>query len=174
MQAISGIHINYSLPPRFFEEISLQERQNSSSSHHSVVYFRMIRNLYRVNWLILYLFGASPILTKDHLNKESKDFKKIDNNTFYLPYATSLRMSDLGYQNADRVKLEVSTDSIDEYISDLLEATRTELMEYKKIEEYKSEDFSQLNPNILQIDDEYYAIARLKSSLAAPSKADLS
>ena len=164
MQAISGIHINYSLPPRLLEEISIQGRQHSSSSHHSEVYFRMMRNLYRVNWLILYLFGASPILTKDHLNKQSKDFKQIDKNTFYLPYATSLRMSDLGYQNADRVKLEVSTDSIEEYISDLVDATRTEFKGYKKIGEYKSEDFCQLNSNILQIDDEFYAIARPKSS----------
>src|SRR5206468_8374109 len=43
MQAISGIHYNFSLPGVSSEE-----------------YFALIRNFRRRSWLLLYLFGASP------------------------------------------------------------------------------------------------------------------
>ena len=170
MQSISGLHVNYSLPTKLSHLNSFEDIDLRSNKVRSEVYFRMLRNLYRMNWLILYLFGASPILTKEYLNKESKGFKKIDNYTYYLPYATSLRMSDLGYQNAKRARLDVCTDSLDEYISDLIHATETICAEYTSIGSNRKGAFSQINSNILQIDDEYYSIARPKSSIISDTR----
>ena len=165
MQAISGVHYNYSLPDSiwcssFFEDDKLDSRLLRSDG-----YFRMLRNIYRMNWLVLYLFGASPILTKDFLTKGSEPLQKLTNQTYYLPYATSLRMSDFGYQNLLRINLKVSSDSLDNYVSDLNMATSTISESFQNINNHHNADPLQINANILQIDDEYYAVARAKSKI---------
>ena len=72
-------------------------------------------------------------------------------------------MSNFGYQNTLRKKLEVSINSIGEYLSDLREATNTAHSEFTKIQKKNTNFQAQINENILQIDDEYYAVARAKS-----------
>jgi glutamate--cysteine ligase len=165
MQAISGMHFNYSVSESFWNSQLLFLDGNSPSDIRSAAYFNMLRNIHRVNWLILYLFGASPIITKNFISNNSQELKKIDNQTFYLQYATSLRMSEFGYCNNTRNKLHVSMNSLREYVSDLDKATNTVFSEYLKIDEPKSDKSKQINSNLLQIDDEYYAIARAKSNL---------
>jgi len=167
MQAISGVHYNYSLPDSiwhssFFEDDNLDFRLVRSDG-----YFRMLRNIYRMNWLVLYLFGASPILTKDLLTKGSEPFQKLDNQTYYLPYATSLRMSNFGYQNFLRTTINISSDSLNDYIADLNMATNTISEDFQNIDNHHNVDQLQINANILQIDDEYYAVARPKSKIVS-------
>ena len=118
-----------------------------------------------MNWLVLYLFGASPILSKDLLTKNSESFQKLDNQTYYLPYATSLRMSDIGYQNLLRAALNVSSDSLNDYISDLNMATSTISESFQNIDIQNNTDQLQINANLLQTEDEYYAVARPKSNI---------
>lgn len=166
MQAISGLHFNYSLPNSFWEESSLIKASGSEEKQaRSSIYFNMLRNIYRVNWLILYLFGASPIITRNFITKDLQSFKQLDDQSYYLPNATSLRMSDYGYSNLSRNTLRVSINSIDEYVSDLKKARSTFEPKFSKFK-LGSELFrQQISQNILQIDDEYYAIARAKSKL---------
>ena len=114
MQAISGIHFNYSLPEQLWKSLVFSVGETSSKEVRANIYFRTLRNLHRMNWLILYLFGASPIVTKNFLSNKNKGFKKLDNQTYYLPYATSMRMSDLGYQNINQSNLEISLNSLEE------------------------------------------------------------
>ena len=158
MQSISGIHYNYSLPEELWPIISSDK--NNLNSIRSDAYFGMLRNLYRMNWIILYFFGCSPIISKELIDGDKGDFLKLDSNSFYLPYATSLRMSDFGYQNSKR-SLDVSLNSIDEYIANLMEATATVDQKFLELEKNGLE--VQISPNILQIEDEFYAIARAKS-----------
>ena len=165
MQAISGLHYNYSLPDFIWRSSFFEDDKFDSRVIRSEGYFRMLRNIYRMNWLVLYLFGASPILTKDLLTKASEPFQKLDNQTYYLPYATSLRMSDFGYQNSLRVTLNVSSDSLNDYISDLNMATNTISEGFQNIGNQRNTNQLQINANILQIDDEYYAVARPKSKI---------
>ncbi|AFK61615.1 glutamate--cysteine ligase [Advenella kashmirensis WT001] len=47
----------------------------------------------------MYLFGASPAVPRSFLGDRPNPLRELDHDTLYLPYATSLRMSDLGYQN---------------------------------------------------------------------------
>lgn len=160
MQAISGFHYNYSLPVEIWSSSLFK---NTSLEIRSSMYFNMLRNIYRINWLILYLFGSSPILTKNFVNKEErKNFSRIDDQTYFLPYATSLRMSDLGYQNLSRVNIDPSLNKLSDYIADLRSATNTHSNEFAKIN--KNDQLRQLSPNILQIDEEYYAVARPKNN----------
>ena len=170
MQAISGLHYNYSVPESIWESEFFNNKDIDPKKTRSAAYFNMMRNVYRMNWLVLYLFGASPVITKNFLAQDSDPFKKLDKKTLYLPFATSLRMSNYGYQNARRKKIEVSINSMDQYISDLRSATNTTHHEFRNIQTENSNFQAQINENILQIDDEYYAIARAKSKIISDQR----
>ena len=164
MQAISGIHFNYSLPEKLWKSLVFSSGETSSKEVRANIYFRTLRNLHRMNWLVLYLFGASPVASKNFLKNKLEGSKKLDNYSYYLPFATSLRMSDLGYQNINQPKLEISLNTLQEYIYGLRQATETKCDDFQKIGKDVNEDYPQINSNILQIEDEYYAVARPKSS----------
>ena len=134
MQAISGVHYNYSVPDAIWENELFKNIDIDPKETRSAAYFNMMRNIYRMNWLVFYLFGASPVITKNFLTQDSEPFKKLDKQTLYLPYSTSLRMSNFGYQNARRKKLEVSINSMAQYISDLKKATNTTHEEFRNIQ----------------------------------------
>ena len=163
MQAISGVHYNYSVPDSIWQSSLFKNMDINSKRVRSAAYFNMLRNIYRINWLILYLFGASPIITRSFITKGSQSLKQLDNQTFYLPYATSLRMCNFGYCNISRNKLQVSMNSLQEYVSDLRKATNTPCNEFATINKINTKLQTQINENVLQIDDEYYAVARAKS-----------
>ena len=169
MQVISGIHFNYSIADEFF---SLEGLQNDTDNRHQIkerFYFRMLRNIQRFNWLILYLFGASPIVSKNFIANNDYNFKA-GKGCFYLPYATSLRMSNLGYQNVGQSQLNISLNSLDQYIKDLKLATETKHLDFEKISGLSGSIPSQINSNILQIEDEYYANSRPKSSIKSDER----
>ena len=160
MQAISGFHFNYSLPEKIWEPI-IKSTNNDQKEIRSEIYLNMLRNIFRMNWLILYLFGSSPALTKNFLKNKNEKFKKLDEKTFYLQYATSLRMSDYGYCNLSRSNTFVSLNSINDYVRDIRSATLTIDPIFRNFKDGREH---QLNPNTLQIEDEYYAVARAKSN----------
>jgi len=163
MQAISGIHYNFSIDDKMLRYLSSDDSLIDRELKDSL-YLSAIRNIARLNWLLLYLFGASPFVSKSILEKENKNFKQLDNHTYYLPYATSLRMSDIGYQNTKQKELQISLNKLSEYIDQLKTATNTISNEFSKIDSKKGFSLFQLSPNILQIEDEYYSSSRPKSS----------
>jgi glutamate--cysteine ligase len=164
MQAISGLHFNYSLAEDIWDNNFLSDDSEKISNEKSLVYFGGIRNLKRMNWLILYLFGASPIVPKSLISNDYDGLESLDSNYYYLPYSTSLRMSDIGYQTNYQNDLQISPNSLDEYLSDLLSATNKESSVFRKIPLKNNNEYSQLNANILQIEDEYYSSSRPKST----------
>jgi len=166
MQAISGVHYNYSLPDSIWQtSLFKDEDKRDIKEIKSKAYFRMLRNVYRMNWLILYLFGASPVLAENCIKKDKSSCQRLDDQTYYLPYATSLRMSDYGYQNLLRTSLNISFNSLNDYIFDLRAATSTASKAFQKIDNKHLTHQKQINANVLQIEDEYYAAARAKSRI---------
>ena len=163
MQTISGVHVNYSLPLGIWDEHFFFNNAKNTKSLRSEIYFRMLRNAERLNWMILYLFGCSPFISKNFILQNSDDFIQVKDEIFYLPYATSLRMSEYGYQNLSRVNLSISSDSIENYISDLNLATKTVNPNYLIDSDDHDCNKAQISPNLLQMEDEYYAVARVKS-----------
>lgn len=155
MQAIAGIHYNFSLPSQLWSMIG----QNEISEG----YISLIRNFSRHSWLLMYLFGASPAVDKSFL-PESKwgSLESLSGDTLYLPWATSLRMSDIGYTNKVQDRLSICYNGLEEYVSSLSEAIRTPYAPYKVIGIKKGEEYLQLNTNILQIENEYYSTIRPK------------
>ena len=60
--------------------------------------------------------------------------------------------------------MEISLNTLQEYIYGLRQATETKCDDFQKIDKEVIEDYPQINSNILQIEDEYYAVSRPKSS----------
>lgn len=163
MQTIAGIHYNFSMPIEFWTQaLAAADNNVGLKDYISNRYFDLIRNFYRYCWLIYYLFGASPILCKSFLGGDHKDLVAWDATSLYLPDATSLRMSNLGYSNTVQANIRICYNSVDEFIASLLHATETSHPEFESIGVVNNDDYLQLNSNLLQIENEYYATIRPK------------
>jgi len=163
MQAISGVHFNYSFPAHFWPVLAdSQQKHKADRDFISAGYFQLLRNYRRHGWLILYLFGNSPALCASFMQGREHAIPELSPGTLYERYATSLRMSDLGYTNKSQAGLRISVNSIDEYIRDLTAAVSTEHPAYQKIGVKIDGQYRQLNANLLQIENEYYSYIRPK------------
>ncbi len=167
MQAISGVHFNYSLPEAFWPVYAgLEGHTGDIRSVMDDGYFSLLRNFRRFGWIVLYLFGASPAICKSFLSngdgEAETDLDELTPGTVYLPYATSLRMSDIGYKNKSQSTVNISVNSIDEYISDLTHAITTPNPAYESIGVRVDGRYRQINANLLQIENEYYGFIRPK------------
>ena len=163
MQTIAGVHYNWSLPDDFWTALhACCETQESIQDFTSERYFGLIRNFLRYGWLIPYLFGASPAICESFLRGAKSDLRQLVPGTLYGPYATSLRMSDLGYQNRAQANLQVSFNSLHEYTLALESAIRTPDPYYQKLGVKDGAHWKQLNANLLQIENEFYAAMRPK------------
>jgi glutamate--cysteine ligase len=163
MQAISGVHFNYSFPLPFWEAYAevLQSRDHGAQ-FVSARYFDLLRNYRRYGWIVLYLFGVSPVVCKSFLKGRDLQLADFTTNTAYEPYATSLRMSDVGYRNRNQAGLAVSVNSLEEYVRDLTHAITTPHPPYEALGVKVDGEYRQLNANILQIENEYYSFIRPK------------
>lgn len=176
MQVIAGVHFNYSLPEAFWPVFQDQERDTRPLQVFiNDAYFGMIRNLQRFGWLVPYLFGVSPAICKSFFGGRSTDMPMFNDNTYYQPYATSLRMSDIGYQNRkeDETGVKVCYDDLDSYVTSLTRAISTPSPVYEKIGVVVDGQYRQLNANLLQIENEYYSTIRPKQVLNDNEKPSL-
>ncbi|ART80042.1 glutamate--cysteine ligase [Oceanisphaera avium] len=173
MQVISGVHFNFSMPDSFWSEWHSSEGQGAFLQDFvSDKYLGLIRNVYRFGWLIPYLFGASPALCGSFLQgvEHNLPFERLGKGTLYLPYATSLRLSDLGYTNNAQANLNISLDSLDKYVASLRNAIGTHAPEFAKIGVKVEGEYRQLNANVLQIENELYAPIRPKRTAESGEK----
>ena len=166
MQAIAGIHFNYSVPDTLWQTLHQLERSELSLAEFTNAgYFSLIRNFQRIGWLILYLFGASPAICKQFFKSRPNlvsQFAEFDENTLYHPYATSLRMSDIGYKSKNQANLNINYNTLDGYVDSLSKAINTPYPDYEQIGVAVNGEYRQLNSNILQIENEFYSIIRPK------------
>lgn len=176
MQVIAGVHFNYSFPADFWPLYA--ELENDSRAVQDFIsesYMALIRNLQRFGWMIPYLFGASPAICKSFLGAAATSLENFDEYTYYGPFATSLRMGDIGYQNNKENEhgVKANYDSLDTYIDSLTVATETPCPDYEKIGVQVDGEYRQLNANILQIENEYYTTIRPKQILNGNEKPSL-
>lgn len=164
MQTISGVHYNFSLPLSFWQARCGVKDAESGKEAISDGYFRLIRNYYRFGWVIPYLFGASPAICPSFLQGKPSalPFEKTPAGMYYLPYATSLRLSDLGYTNKSQSALGITFNNLETYVKGLKAAIRTPSEDYAKIGLTKAGKHLQINTNVLQIENELYAPIRPK------------
>ncbi len=174
MQVIAGIHYNYSVPEALWPALKeLEGDKGSLDDYRDANYFSMIRNLQHNGWLLLYLFGASPALCKSflksHPDNQTVALTEFDDYTLYKPYATSLRMSDIGYKNSNQATLNVSYNNLSEYVSCLTQAIEMPWPAYENIGIQVDGEYRQLNDRLLQIENEYYSTVRPKQ-IALPGE----
>ena len=163
MQTIAGVHFNYSVPQHLWT--AYREVLGSSDSvdeFRSAQYLGLIRNFKRMGWLVLYLFGASPALCKSFAGGKAATMKSFNDETYFEPFGTSLRMSDLGYSNKNQSRINISVNSVDEYVRDLAKAIATLEPSYEEIGVKVDGQYRQLNANLLQIENEFYSPVRPK------------
>ncbi|AGX87619.1 glutamate--cysteine ligase [Candidatus Symbiobacter mobilis] len=168
MQTIAGAHYNWSLPAPFWE--ALYERCPQQPSLRAEVderYFGLVRNMLRFGWLVLYLFGASPAVGASFVQGRSTRLHALGASTLYGPWATSLRMSRLGYQNRVQDKLVIGCNSLKEYVRTLDAAVRTPDPYYATLGVREGAAWKQLSAHVLQTEAEWYAPIRPKRTDAA-------
>ncbi|MFZ2990934.1 glutamate--cysteine ligase, partial [Ideonella sp.] len=150
MQTISGIHYNWSLPGLSNDE-----------------YFALIRNFRRHSFLLLWLFGASPAVTRCFVSGQPHELQALGEHTLYLPHATSLRMGRLGYQSDAQSSLSVSYNGLDGYAASLQEALTRPYAAYEAIGiQDEHGEYRQLSTTLLQIENEFYGTIRPKRTIA--------
>lgn len=164
MQSIAGIHYNFSFSDEFWSSFQKQRGVSGSMElFRSDQYFHLVRNFHRHSWILYYLFGASPVLDKSFFDGREPTLEQFHSNTFGGRYATSLRMSDLGYKNSAQQGLQINYDSLDDYIRTLTHAVNQPYADYQTLGvKDNNGEYQQLNANILQIENEFYSEIRPK------------
>ena len=162
MQCIAGVHYNFSLPEAAWDLLDAEgenpmERRNAG-------YMALIRNFMRHAWLLMYLFGASPAVSRSFLQHAGIEhqLQALGPDTRFLPWATSLRMSDLGYKNPIQSELALCYNDLDTFSTRIHAAVTTPWPAYEALGTHRDGRRIQLNANILQIENEYYSSIRPK------------
>lgn len=167
MQTVAGLHYNFSLPSAFWAHFLSKEHSTLSlEKYRDQGYFGLIRNFRRHYWLLILLFGASPAISNAFVGNRRHDLEQLPNKDgWFKPYATSLRMGDLGYQSSAQDSLFVCYNDKNTYISTLRDAILSPFDGYKNIP-VAGEDgvHHQLSQGLLQIENEFYSSIRPKRS----------
>src|SRR5690606_18165950 len=117
-------------------------------------------------WLLMYLFGASPAVSRSFLQHAGYETRltQLSPDTYCLPWATSLRMSDLGYQNPIQSELQLCYNDLETFTQRIHRAVTTPWPAYEAIGTHRDGQRIQLNTSILQIENEYYSNIRPKQA----------
>lgn len=164
MQAIAGVHFNYSVQDSFWPVFAqILKSHEEGAPFITEGYLALVRNYRRHGWLISYLFGNSPALCASFVAEPLPEgLERGESGTLIAPYATSLRMSDVGYRNRTETALSVTANSLNGYLSDLVTAVLKPHPPYAKLGVRVDGQYRQLNANLLQISNEYYTYIRPK------------
>ncbi len=166
MQAIAGIHYNFSMPQAYWEMAwQADGRPGNITDYISDRYLGLIRNFHRYSWLLIYLFGASPAVCASFMRgREDHNLQAFDDKgrSLYLPHGTALRMGDLGYNSAAQKTLKVCYNSLDNYLETLRSAIVQPHPAYRDIPCGQDGNYQQLNDSLLQIENEFYSPIRPK------------
>lgn len=163
MQTIAGIHYNFSMPESFWPAYrDIRKSSEDLQTFQTRQYLHLIRNFHRFSWLLPYLFGASPAVCKCFTQGREHDLQEFDEISLYKPYATALRMGNLGYKSDAQKSLFVCYNDLDNYLDSLQSALSTPYPPYQEIGMQKNGKYLQINTNLLQLENEFYGTIRPK------------
>lgn len=163
MQTISGLHYNFSIPGTLWEHYANLCGAEDSVEFRNQSYLALIRNVRRYTWLLVYLFGTSPAVCGSFLAGRTHNLQPFDGESYYLPYATSLRMGQLGYQSAVQGRHYLSYNSLTDYTSSMIPLLKEPHPEYLALGmQSKEGECQQLSVSLLQTEAESYTPIRPK------------
>jgi glutamate--cysteine ligase len=158
MQCVSGIHYNFSVSDK-----SLKQLGYSSQNEKNKAYLNLIRNFKRLFWFVLIEFGNSPVVNKSFVAGRANDLDLLNETDLFKPYATSLRMSDIGYQSKAQKNLNFKYNDLDGFLSELRSAIMNPFPEFEDLGlKDINNEFQQISSGILQIENELYDCIRPK------------
>ena len=105
-QMVSGIHYNFQIDNNFMKSVA-NITNNDVVNVKNDIYMKLARQFLRYQWLLVYLYGASPFAEDKYFTNGNKP----------KSFVRSLRTSRYGYVNDDDIV--VSYSSLEKYISDL-------------------------------------------------------
>lgn len=126
-------------------------------------YLALIRNFQSHGWLLNFLTGSSPALSRSFVRGDPPShLQSINNHTLFGEFATSLRMGDLGYTSSAQNGLQICYNQLHTYIETLTKAIVTPHDAYTQLADTRDGERSQLNDGLLQIENEFYSAIRPK------------
>ena len=161
MQCVSGMHYNFSLHPRSLNNIVGSNDQKDIDE----TYLSLIRNFKRNFWFVLLEFGQTNVVDKSFVNNRDNNLSILNKSDLYLAKATSLRMSEIGYQSSAQKNLQIKYNSLDGFLKKIKNAITLPFEDFNKIGLLDEHDeYHQISDGIIQIENEYYDSIRPKRS----------
>ena len=160
MQAISGIHYNFSMPAAFWPRYAAMLGRRADQDFISESYFALIRPppQLAVDLPVRRFPGHLP-----GLGRRRRPWPQGVRCQHLAPaYATSLRMGRLGYQSDAQGSLHISYNNLDSYAATMREALTRPYPPYEAIGVKVDGEYRQLNAALLQIENEFYGAIRPK------------
>lgn len=170
-QMLSGIHYNFSFGDSLIDFFYHQYGGGMDrKSFQNEIYFATARNFMKYRWLLIYLFGASPVYDESYESALDKELDIISNQCHnlrdrlktYQKNAISIRVSRFGYSNEVEHQQHISYNQLSEYLYDIRKLLNTTHNKYERLGIYQNGEQIQLNSNILQNEGEFYSPLRFK------------
>ena len=152
MQSTAGIHFNISFSDDVINRIDKKKDE---------FYLGICRNFLRVFPIALRLTGCSPITHKSFVKGRNLQVEMLNDQDCYLPNATSLRVSRLGYYSDQQEEKFITFNNLEEYLELLKEYMNVPNEKFKEISiDYKN--LQQINNGTIQMESELYNHIRPK------------
>ena len=161
MQCVSGMHYNFSINQSSFSTLINSTDQKSINE----AYLGLMRNFKRIFWFVLSEFGQTNVVDKSFVKNRNHSLNELNKNDLYLENATSLRMSEIGYQSEAQKSLDIKYNSLSGFLQKIKDAITVPFEDYKKKGLLDSNgEYHQISDGIIQIENEYYDSIRPKRS----------
>lgn len=130
-QLISGIHYNFSFDEAIIKKLyEDSEEKLSYKEFKDSIYLKVARNYLRYRWLIVYLFGAAPIVHESFINSCKCPLNEVNHNEYSSLGAISHRNGKCGYKN--KIDLFPSYNTVSEYLESIDGYIKDELIDSHK------------------------------------------
>lgn len=130
-QLISGIHYNFSFDESIIKKLYKDSKEKLSyKEFKNSIYLKVARNYLRYRWLIVYLFGAAPIVHESFINSCKCPLKEVNHSEYSSLGAISHRNGKCGYKN--KIDLFPSYNTVNEYLESIDGYIKDELIDSHK------------------------------------------
>ena len=159
MQCVSGIHYNFSLSDESLNKfLGISNQEDKSKA-----YLGLIRNFKRLFWFVLLEFGNSAVVDKTFVSRRNNDLEELNSSDLFQKDATSLRMSDIGYQSQAQKNLDFKYNDLASFLDELKTGIIMPHPEFQKLGlQDENGKYQQISDGILQIENELYDCIRPK------------
>ena len=161
MQCVSGMHYNFSIKKNSLSKFTISSDQKVIDE----AYLSLIRNFKRLYWFVLLMYGQTNVVDNSFIKNREHNLNKLSSLDMYLKDATSLRMSEIGYQSKAQKNLDIKYNSLNDFLREIKKAITVPFAEFsnKGLKDAHG-DYQQISDGIIQIENEYYDSIRPKRS----------